>query len=70
MGTTFFLATTLGRTAVLPNALSNERILLMNGILTVGSEPINDDFGIRLRSSCWEPGGVFRSPRDGWIMNC
>ena len=42
------ITATLRRTAVLPNALGNERILLVDGVLTMSGESIDDDLGIRL----------------------
>ena len=58
-----------GRTAVLPNALGDERILLMDGVLTMSSEPVDDDLGVRLGCSQGKPGGVLQTGRDGRIVN-
>jgi hypothetical protein len=49
--------------------LGDERILLMDGVLTMSSEPVDDDLGIRLCCSQGEPGGVLQTGRDGRIVN-
>ena len=46
--------------ADLPTALWNETVLLMHGTLSLGSESVNDDMGICIPSSGWQPTWVLQ----------
>ncbi len=54
---------------VLPDALDDQGILLVNGVIAVGCEPVDDDIGACLDIGCRKPGRSSQWNRDEWIMN-